>query len=360
MGRHGNRCFLGVLVLVLVTAMVGCGGGGGSSSGGGSGADFDSGPETSPAGPLGRGINMGNMLEATPDEESWGERVEESYFALIKSRGFTTVRIPIRWSLPNRTATTAPYTISPTFFQRVDEVIGWAEEQGLNIIINVHHYDELFENPDAHSARFIAMWQQIATRYRDKDPQKFYYEILNEPHGNLTVQRWNTLLRNTITAIRAIDANQTLILTGANWGGASALNDLQIPEGENNVIATFHFYSPFNFTHQGADWTSPIPPLGTTWPGSNVKSACRAIQNELDIALNWSRSHNNIPVLLGEFGAYEKADMQSRINWTAYVRKQAESRGFSFTYWEFCSGFGIYNNSTGQWNEGLVTALGGY
>lgn len=343
-----------LLIVALLIGMVGCGG----SSGVGDAVPFDSGPETSPAELFGRGINMGNMLEATPEEWSWGEMLQKEYFELIKSRGFTTVRIPIRWSLPSRTDTTYPYTIYETFFQRVDQVIGWAEEQELKIIINVHHYDEIFDNPDGHKDRFLRMWEQIAGRYKGKSTNQVYYELLNEPHGNLTAQKWSALQLETLAKVRQIDPLRTVILTGANWGGANSLKDIQIPAGETNVIATFHFYSPFNFTHQGADWTNPIPPVGVRWPGNNVSYDCKLIRDELDVASRWSQS-KGIPVFMGEFGAYSKADMQSRINWTAYVRKQAEERGISFTYWEFCSGFGIYDNDARRWNEGLVQALGG-
>lgn len=44
---------------------------------------------------LGRGINLGNMLDA-PSEGEWGVTLDSAYFPLIKSAGFTSVRIPVR------------------------------------------------------------------------------------------------------------------------------------------------------------------------------------------------------------------------------------------------------------------------
>ena len=67
---------------------------------------------------LGRGINMGDMLEA-PVEGEWGPALDENYFALISARGFTSVRIPIRWSGRARLGVEPPYTIAPQFFERV-------------------------------------------------------------------------------------------------------------------------------------------------------------------------------------------------------------------------------------------------
>ena len=62
-------------------------------------------------------------------------------------------------------------------------------------------------------------------------------------------------------------------------------------------------------------------------------------------------------VFLGEFGAYEKADMTSRAKWTAAVVKEAESRGFSWAYWEFGAGFGAYDRQAKTWREPLMKAL---
>ncbi|MCS7087486.1 MAG: cellulase family glycosylhydrolase, partial [Thermoflexales bacterium] len=116
---------------------------------------------------LGRGINVANALEA-PREGDWGIVIEDYFFPLIRQAGFDTVRIPIRWSA--HALREAPYTIDPAFFERVDWVIEQALNSDLNVVINVHHYEELFENPNAEWDRFLALWDQIATRYKDLPP----------------------------------------------------------------------------------------------------------------------------------------------------------------------------------------------
>ncbi|MBN1411035.1 MAG: hypothetical protein JW969_09325 [Spirochaetales bacterium] len=60
---------------------------------------------------------------------------------------------------------------------------------------------------------------------------------------------------------------------------------------------------------------------------------------------------------MGEFGAYSKADPESRVRWTAFLAREAEARGIFWTYWEFCSGFGVYNSGTGKWRKELLDAL---
>ena len=92
------------------------------------------------------------------------------------------------------------------FFKRIDWVIDQSSAQGLNVVINMHHYDELFVDPDHHEERFLAIWRQIATRYRHR-PDNLYLEPLNEPHDKLTANRWNRLLPEVVDVIRAVGLN---------------------------------------------------------------------------------------------------------------------------------------------------------
>ena len=77
---------------------------------------------------------------------------------------------------------------------------------------------------------------------------------------------------------------------------------------------------------------------------------------QIKAAAEWAKK-NNRPVYLGEFGAFEKADMESRAKWTAAVVKEAEARGFSWAYWEFAAGFGAYDRDKKAWREPLMKAL---
>lgn len=332
---------------------------------------------------LGKGVNLGNALEA-PNEGEWGLTLEEAYFGLIADGGFDTVRVPIKWSA--HTAAEPPYTIDETFAKRVDWVLDQAESRGLNAVINMHHYDEIFEAPDDHRARFLRIWEQLAERYKDR-PLSVYFEPLNEPHGKLDASAWNGLLAEAIRTIRGIDERHTLIIGTSEWGGIKGLDALNVPEEEQNAIVTFHYYEPFLFTHQGAEWGGPeTSTTGLTWPGppaSEVQAADAADQvlwvhrwfedyntqppeynpasreqviRDLDQAAAWGKE-NNRPLWLGEFGAYSKADMESRVRWTDFIRSEAENRSIAWAYWEFGSGFGVYNRERAQWNDALHQAL---
>jgi len=300
---------------------------------------------------LGRGINLGNALEA-PNEGEWGFSLREEYFRLIKSKGFNSVRIPIRWSA--HTSESAPYTIEESFFERVDWAIEQSLANNLMVMINMHHYDEIFVNPAAEKAKFLSIWEQIAARYADQ-PAEVLFEILNEPHNALTANLWNELLPQALSIIREKNPYRTVVIGAAEWGGIPGLQKLIIPS-DSNLIVTVHYYEPFQFTHQGASWVEGNADawLGTQWNATPAE--VNAIRNHFQIIVNWG-NERNVPINIGEFGAFSTADSPSRGRWTREVVRFALEKNMSYHYWEFGSGFGVFNPNTMQWDIELLNAL---
>ncbi|MGQ9559531.1 MAG: glycoside hydrolase family 5 protein [Candidatus Oleimicrobiaceae bacterium] len=318
------------------------------------------GPGTTPQAPLdpfvqnsllARGVNLGNALDA-PNEGEWGVVLEERYFQLIKEAGFTAVRIPIRWSA--HAATKAPYLIDGSFLNRVDWAVEQALQQGLAVVINIHHYEEMMSEPAEHRERFLALWRQIADHYRFSPPELFF-ELLNEPCDKLTPELWNTILAEAVNVVRASNPYRILIIGPGNWNSMDALPLLRLPENERGIIVTVHYYNPFQFTHQGAEWVQGSQAwLGTAWTGTPQQRS--AIQLDFVRAKLWAEQQNR-PLFVGEFGAYSKADMASRARWTEFVARTAESNGMSWCYWEFCAGFGVYDRNNEDWHYPLLRAL---
>jgi endoglucanase len=294
-----------------------------------------------PVSHLGRGINLGNKLEA-PSEGEWGTPVEAWMLTTIKRGGFATVRIPTRWSA--HAAADPPYAIDAAFLDRVTWVVDQALSAGLMVVLNMHHYEEIFSDPHGQRERFVLLWQQIATRFRDY-PDGLLFELLSEPNTNLTPELWNEFLADALVVIRNSNPDRYVVLGTGEWGGIGAMSRLQLPD-DDRLIFTFHYYEPFQFTHQGAEWVSGSDAwLGTTW-GSSRDSA--AVQNQFNAVAEWALQHN-VTVFMGEFGVYSRAAMDDRVAWTAFVAREAERRGFSWAYWEFDAGFGAYTD--GRWNE---------
>lgn len=300
---------------------------------------------------LGFGINLANSLEA-PNEGDWGLFLKEEYFEDIKSAGFNSIRLPINWSV--HASQNFPFTISSEFFNRIDWAIQNCFNNNLAVIINVQNYLELFKEPVKHIGRFLTLWNQIANHYQNY-PTELFFEILNEPHGSLNSTIWNDLLYKSILQIRKTNPNRTLLIGTANWGGLKSLENLLIPPEEKNCIVTFHYYQPFKFTHQGTGWVKGSDNwIGTKW--ENTKEEQSEILNDFQKAILWSKK-NNIPINLGEFGVYNKADSESRFLWTKFVSQLAALNNFSWHYWEFGGSFGIYDIQKQKWNEKMLTAL---
>jgi endoglucanase len=299
---------------------------------------------------LGRGVNFGNALEA-PNEGEWGMTLEERFFDLVKEGGFNTIRLPTRWS--SHALTDAPYTIDEAFFERVDWAVDNATQRGLNIVVNMHHYEELMTAPDGNRERFVAIWRQIAQRYADR-PASVLFELCNEPNA-MSTGAWTKLFTEALAAVRESNPTRTVVIGGVDWNSIKGLEELKLPENDRHLIATFHYYAPFQFTHQGAEWVKDSGPwLGTEWKGNGSDRAY--VDFDLAKAQQWSRA-NERPVWMGEFGAYSKADMPSRGRWTAYVAREAERRGFAWSYWEFGAGFGVYDRAVAQWVAPIKEAL---
>lgn len=299
-----------------------------------------------------RGVNLGNALEA-PTEGEWGVYLQPEYFRLIGDAGFDLVRIPIRWSA--HAESQPPYAIEPAFFARVDWAVEQALAQGLTTIINIHHYDELMREPSAQRERFLALWRQIAEHYRDY-PETLWFELLNEPHDRLGGVVWNEYAARAIGLIRESNPTRLVVVGPANWNSVTALGALRLPQDDRHLVVTVHYYEPFQFTHQGAEWVEGSARwLETRWEGSEAER--RAVQRDLDIAAEWARANGNIRLLLGEFGAYSRAEMASRARWTAFVAREAEARGMDWAYWEFCAGFGVYDPERSAWRQPLLDAL---
>ena len=298
---------------------------------------------------LGRGVNILGYDKAFWQDHEKG-RFKESYFKMIKDAGFSTVRI----NLNPFTQMDSQNKINPGWLETLDWVVTKGLDANLMIILDLHEYTTMADNPEAKKEMFLSFWKQIAPRYKDKSANVLF-ELLNEPNQKLTVEMWNTFLAEAIKVIRESNPDRTLIIGPGNWNGIESLNTLKLPDNDRNIIATVHFYHPMRFTHQGAAWASDYKNLsGIKWTGTPDEK--KEIESKLKVAADWSLK-NNRPIFLGEFGAYDKGDMDSRARYTAFVARTAEKLGFSWAYWQFDSDFIVYNVDKESWVEPILNAL---
>src|SRR5688572_12978988 len=334
---------------------------------------------------LSKGINLGNCFDA-PSEGEWGTTISEKHFQMAKSAGMDHVRLPVRFSTQARSDPNPPYTIKPEFFERVDWAIDQALANKLSIIVDIHHFEEIHKDPNAHKARLYAFWQQIGTRYA-KRPPEVAFEILNEPNGALEPKILNEVTKEALKIIRKTNPTRLVIADSYFWASAERLAELELAAGDKNLVASFHMYEPHLFTHQGAPWMDP--PWGTRgiiFPGPPPTPIIPVpAAKETKWVADWFDGYNRLPisenpggpkrvfdifdhaaryvkntgrrVYMGEFGANDIADAQSRENYIWLVRTEAERRGFGWAYWDDGGSFKIMNVSNGTWNESLKKAL---
>lgn len=309
---------------------------------------------------LGRGINFGNMLEA-PKEGDWNLSVTQEFIDATVKAGFTSVRLPVRWS--SHALAQRPYTVDPAFLTRVEGIVNTVIANDLHVVMNTHHDRLLDGDPldtgeparDAASVdeRFLSIWQQVAAHFFAKS-DKLVFELYNEPHGRLDADRWNDLQARALGVVRQYNPKRVVMLSPVNWSNAHALASMRVPN-DPHLIVGFHHYEPFKFTHQGAFWVKPELPVGMTCCDA---SQTAAIVGALDIAKSWATS-NRYPVFMGEFGSMKTAEMASRVTYTRLVRTEAERRGISWAYWELASNFGIYDPAAKTFHAPLLKALMG-
>ncbi|MER6008690.1 cellulase family glycosylhydrolase [Nonomuraea angiospora] len=209
------------------------------------------------------GWNLGNTLDAIPDETSWGNpRATKALFETIRAQGFRSVRIPVTWT--DHQSATAPYTIDAKWMNRVKEVVDLALASDLYVLINVHHDSwqwiaKMATDRDQVVARFNASWTQIAAAFRDA-PRKVLFESVNEPQFDNTTEGEATKLlaelnrsfhgivrasggqnADRILVLPTLHTNATQSLLDALYGEITSLND-------KNLAVTIHHYGYWPFS----------------------------------------------------------------------------------------------------------------
>ncbi|MBE0543243.1 MAG: glycoside hydrolase family 5 protein [Verrucomicrobia bacterium] len=298
---------------------------------------------------LGRGVNIIGYDPIWRSKEQ--ARFQEKYFRLLSEAGFNSVRINLH---PFRhMEATDGWPLRESWFEVLDWAVKHAQARGLMVILDLHEFNAIGKDPEANKEKLLAFWRQISARYQNA-PSSVVFEILNEPSQKLTPEMWNGYLREALAIIRDQNPTRTVIIGPAFWNSVDRLHELELPDTDRNLIVTVHYYKPMEFTHQGASWSNQRDKLGVDWLGTPEQLG--AIKRDFDKVSAWAREHNR-PIYLGEFGAYDKAPMESRVRYISSVTRAAEERGWSWGYWQFDSDFILYDVKRDAWVEPILRAL---
>jgi len=330
------------------------------------------------------GVNLGDYLEVPPGQ-NWGVTCSADEFAIMRAEGFDHVRVPIGWQ--HYTGPAPDFTLSPEIFGRADFVVTNALANHLAVMVNIHHFDELDRDPAGNTARFMAIWRQIAAHYRNF-PNQLAFELDNEPHENAKTAVMNSIYARAIVEIRQTNPRRTIFVEPGNWGSIEELKNLALPP-DDNLIVSVHCYDPFYFTHQGATWAGPDPkatgiqfpgPPATplvpdpalklnpwvrdwihnynTLPAEKNPSSPIAFEGKIKLAHEWSDYYGR-PVHMGEFGCYTKADPASRARFYAAFRHALDREQLGWAIWDWSAGFRYWDKQNNRPMPGMHDALFG-
>jgi len=294
-----------------------------------------------------RGVNV---LGYDPYWKGGEARFKARHFAEIRRAGFDFVRV----NLFAFGHLDSKDRLDPEWLKKVDWVVREARKAGLGVILDEHDFDACSNDVTMCRAKLRAVWSQLAPRYRSA-PSSVAFELLNEPHAKLDADAWNALIPDILAIVRATNPVRTVIIGPTSWNAYRELPGLKLPEKDRNILVTFHYYDPFRFTHQGASWTDLKELRGVTW-GSDADLA--QLREDFGKVAQWARA-NRRPILLGEFGAYDKSGTPEamRVAYTAAVAREAERQGFAFAYWQFDGDFIAWDMSRDAWVAPIRDAL---
>ncbi len=260
----------------------------------------------------------------------------------------------------------APRRLDPTYLKALDDAILGLFEEDIAVVLDLHDEKKPYDavGVGAEQGRrwldgLVPFWSEMSDHYRRFDPDRLFFELLNEPTFKRRSGEWAAVQEQCVQAIRKHCPRHTIIATVTDWSSVDRLVDLR-PSSDPNVVYAFHFYEPYAFTHQGAPWADkstralrglPYPVQGSLPEGlSSSKSAVdyfaerwnrERVRKRIDLAGEWSRKWGR-PVWCGEFGAYPKSvSAASRTAWFTDVADALRANRIGACIWSWDEGLGL-------------------
>lgn len=331
------------------------------------------------------GWNLGNTFDATGGnglntETSWSQpRTTKVMIDGLAATGIKTIRIPVSWH--NHIIDRNAYTIDPAWMSRVKQVVDWAIEDGLYVIINCHHDDgDSFTNlpkgtgyyPSEknllESQRYLYnVWGQISMAFNNGYDEHLIFETMNEPRAKNTSSEWwyngdaqcvesakalNVMNQTALDAIRESGGNneKRFVMCPALQASSNSAtkNTFKMPQdiATGRLILSVHAYSPYSFAMES--------PGATQFTDGHKK--------ELDGMFNDLKRNfidKGYGVVIGEYGATNKNNLEERVAWFSYYLSKAHALGIPCCLWDngvhevhnndYSEHYGYYNRTNQTW-----------
>ena len=303
---------------------------------------------------MGLGFNIGNNLDAWGGETAWrNPAIERGFITALKKYGYKTIRLPVTWA--QNLGPAPDYAIKASWLNRVKEIVDWCVEEGLYIIINIHHdghggpraWIQNTKNPESAAAQLAKVWTQIAGCFADYS-DNLIFEAMNEIGFDKIWNRNGIQIGQSAKKAKAYGIlntlNQTFVDTIRASGGKNPQRYLLIPgywtdikntcdplyimpkdKADDKLILSVHYYTPWNFAGKRV-----FRPGSLTW-------GTQADHDQLNSLFNMMKENfidKGIPVIMGEYNVLKNRPLQSRINWLLAVTQKSLELGMCPIIWD--------------------------
>ena len=337
-----------------------------------------------------RGTNMSHWLSQSEQRgEARRLHIQEDDFARLKELGFDFVRIPIDevqfWDEEGNKL--------PEAWDLLKNALDWSRKYDLRAIVDLHiirsHYfnavneddkaaNTLFTSDEAQEG-LINLWRQLSEFLKDRSNDWVAYEFMNEPVAP-EHEQWNQLVAKVHKALRELEPQRTLVIGSNMWQGHETMKYLKVPEGDKNIILSFHYYNPMLLTHYGA-WWSPLCAAykgKVNYPGVLVSkedfdAAPAAIKDQLKPyteevwnidkireqfkdAIEAAKKYD-LQLFCGEWGVYEPVDRELAYNWYRDVLTVFDEYNIAWTTWCYDADFGFWDQQRHSFKDRPLVEL---
>jgi len=330
-----------------------------------------------------KGINLGGWISQCGrkyNEEHYSTFITKKDIDLIASWGMDHVRLPVDYNVVQN----EDGSFIESGFRHIDNCIAWCEANGLKLVLDLHKTcgyvfdDETYCNfftDRGLQDMFIKLWLEFTRRYGDNE--NIAFELLNEVTDRSTAEPWNKIAAETIAAIRTLAPKKKIIIGGIYNSSIYGLSLLEAPADEN-IVFTYHCYSPMIFTHQGAGWIKTMPrDFRTVYPRTAAETRAESamvygtdFDAEFDtlgddvLSVDYFRKlfasavavaeKFNVPLYCGEYGVIDLADRDSTLRWYEDIHTALEELHIARAAWSYKQmNFGISDDR----NSNIITKL---
>ena len=330
-----------------------------------------------------RGTNLSHWLSQSEERgEKRRMHIQEDDFERLEKLGFDFVRIPIDevqfWDEEGNKL--------PEAWELLTNALDWAGKHHIRAIVDLHiirsHYfnavnegdkaaNTLFTSEEAQQG-LINLWYQLSDALKGYSNDSVAYEFMNEPVAE-EHEQWNQLVAKVHKALREKEPQRTLVVGSNRWQGYETMKYLKVPEGDKNIILSFHYYNPMVLTHYGAWWT----PIGkykgkVNYPGvliskEDFEATPDSIKPELEryTKETWNieriredfkdaiavAKKYDLQLFCGEWGVYEPVDRDLAYKWTKDMLAVFDEFNIAWTTWCYDADFGFWDQEKNDFKD---------